>query len=58
VRALRWPPAFTERVFHPVGIVRTILWLTLAAWLARALIREARRPAAPGRDPLARAPLQ
>ena len=42
VRALRWPPGFTEGVFHPVGIVRTALWLGLAAWIARALWREAR----------------
>jgi len=47
VRALRWPPAFTDGVFHPVGIVRTALWLALAAWVARALLREARGAEAP-----------
>lgn len=42
VRGRRWDPAFTAHVFHPVGLVRTALWLVLAAWLARELWREAR----------------
>lgn len=48
VRGLRWDPAFRDGVFHPVGIVRTLLWLLLAAWLARELWREAQHePEAP-----------
>ncbi len=42
VRARGWPPVFTDRVFHPEALVRTALWLVLAALLARALAREAR----------------
>jgi hypothetical protein len=42
VRALRWDPTFRDHVFHPVGIVRTLLWLVLVGWLARELWREAR----------------
>jgi hypothetical protein len=42
VRARRWDPWFTDRVFHPDAMVRTLLWLALAAWIARALWRVAR----------------
>ncbi|BDG03710.1 hypothetical protein [Anaeromyxobacter oryzae] len=42
VRALRWEPAFRDHVFHPTGVVRTILWLVLAAWIGRELWRAAR----------------
>ena len=44
VRGLRWDPAFRDHVFHPVGLVRTLLWLVLAAWLARELWKVARSP--------------
>lgn len=39
VRALRWAPGFRDRVFHPTGIIRTVLWLVLAAWIGRELWR-------------------
>jgi hypothetical protein len=42
VRARRWDPWFTDRIFHPDALVRTALWLALAAWIARALWRAAR----------------
>jgi hypothetical protein len=42
VRARRWEPAFRDGVFHPLGLVRTALWLVLAAWIARELWRAAR----------------
>jgi hypothetical protein len=48
VRARRWEPAFRDLVFHPDAIVRTLLWLVLAAWIARELWRLSR---APGREP-------
>jgi hypothetical protein len=41
VRARRWDPWFTDHVFHPDALVRTALWLVLAAWIARALWRAA-----------------
>jgi hypothetical protein len=60
VRGRRWDPGFRDHLFHPVGLVRTLLWLALAAWMARELWREARvcaESAAPdGRDPSGRAP--
>jgi hypothetical protein len=46
VRGLRWEPAFRDQVFHPVNVVRTVLWLVLAGWLLRELWRNTRRPAA------------
>jgi hypothetical protein len=49
VRGLRWEPAFRDHVFHPVGVVRTLLWLVLSAWVARELWREARGREAVGR---------
>lgn len=41
VRARRWEPWFRDHLFHPTAVVRTLLWLLLAAWIARALWREA-----------------
>jgi hypothetical protein len=41
VRARRWDPWFRDHLFHPTAVVRTALWLLLAAWIARALWREA-----------------
>jgi hypothetical protein len=45
VRALRWQPAFRDGIFHPEGVVRSVLWLALAAWIARELWRVASQPA-------------
>jgi hypothetical protein len=45
VRARRWAPDFRDGVFHPLGLVRTALWLGLAAWITRELWRAARAPA-------------
>ncbi len=42
VRGRRWDPWFTDHVFHAEAVVRTILWLVLAAWIARVLWRSAR----------------
>ncbi|HYG67102.1 MAG TPA: glycosyltransferase 87 family protein, partial [Anaeromyxobacteraceae bacterium] len=39
VRARRWEVAFRDLVFHPLAILRTLVWLLLAAWLARELWR-------------------
>jgi len=47
VRARDWEPAFRDGVWHPVNVVRTVLWLVLAAWIARALWRAARAGAPP-----------
>ena len=47
----RWDPWFTEHVFHPQAIVRTVLWLALAAWIARELWRTARAGAAAAQPP-------
>jgi hypothetical protein len=41
VRARRWEPAFRDGVWHPMNVVRTALWLVLAAWIARELWRAA-----------------
>jgi len=43
VRARDWEPAFRDGLWHPANVVRTVLWLILAAWISRALWREARR---------------
>jgi hypothetical protein len=51
VRARRWEPAFRDGVWHPSNVVRSVLWLVLAAWIARELWRAAR--AAPGAAPTA-----
>jgi hypothetical protein len=42
VRARNWEPAFRDGLWHPCNLARTVLWLALAAWIARALWREAR----------------
>jgi hypothetical protein len=47
VRALRWEPAFRDGVFHPTGVVRAVLWLVLAAWIGRELLREVRGARSP-----------
>jgi hypothetical protein len=41
VRARQWDPWFLERLVVPSELVRTVLWLLLAAWAARALRRQA-----------------
>jgi hypothetical protein len=46
VRARRWDPAFHDHLVLPGHVVRTLLWLALAAWIARALWRTLREPAA------------
>jgi len=55
VRARSWEPAFRDRLFHPDGVIRSILWLTLAAWIGRELWRTARERA-PAAEPRASAP--
>jgi hypothetical protein len=46
VRARSWDPAFRDGLWHPMNVVRSLLWLALAVWIARALWRAAaRRPA-------------
>ncbi|MGC4001291.1 MAG: hypothetical protein QM767_29075 [Anaeromyxobacter sp.] len=40
-------PGFLYGVFHPVGLVRSLLWLGLAAWIGRELWREVRAHAVP-----------
>jgi hypothetical protein len=47
VRARSWEPAFRDRLVEPGHVLRTVLWLLLAGWIARELWRCAR--AAPGR---------
>jgi hypothetical protein len=42
VRARRWEPAFRHLLVEPGHVVRTLLWLLLAAWIARELWRCAR----------------
>ncbi len=44
VRARDWAPWFVETLVKPSELVRTGLWLVLAAWIGAALWREARRP--------------
>ena len=44
VRARHWEAAFVRRVVIPSEIARTLLWLLLAALVARALARAARGP--------------
>ena len=41
LRARRWDPWFLETLVKPSEVVRTALWLLLAAWIGRALWREA-----------------
>jgi hypothetical protein len=45
VRARDWAPGFVETLVKPSELLRTGLWLWLAAWIAAALWREARGPA-------------
>ena len=47
VRARAWEPAFRDALWHPANVVRTVLWLVLAAFIARELWRAARTPPAP-----------
>ncbi len=42
VRARRWDPWFRDNLWHPANVVRTVLWIAFAAWIARELWREAR----------------
>lgn len=42
LRARRWEKGFLHGVDDPATLVRTLLWLALAAWLARELWRTAR----------------
>jgi hypothetical protein len=45
VRARRWEPAFRDVLVEPGHVLRTLLWLALAAWIARELWRvRHRRP--------------
>jgi Glycosyltransferase family 87 len=44
VRARDWSPGFVEALVKPSELLRTGLWLVLAAWIGAALWREARRP--------------
>jgi hypothetical protein len=44
VRARDWPTWFVETLVKPCELLRTGLWLALAAWIGAALWREARRP--------------
>jgi len=37
VRARSWDPGFRDLLVEPGHVVRTLLWLVLAAWIARAL---------------------
>ncbi|HET8542108.1 MAG TPA: hypothetical protein VFL83_19680 [Anaeromyxobacter sp.] len=49
VRARRWEPWFRDALVEPGHVLRTLLWLVLAAWIARALwaCTRPRGPAAP-----------
>jgi hypothetical protein len=49
LRARRWDPWFMETLVRPGEVARTLLWLVLAAWILRALVRAAR--AAPPAGP-------
>jgi hypothetical protein len=42
VRARRWEPAFRDGIWHPMNVVRAVLWLSLAAWIGQELWRAAR----------------
>lgn len=48
VRARRWEPAFRDLLVEPGHVVRTVLWLLLAGWIARELVRIVRRAPSPG----------
>ncbi len=45
VRARRWDPWFRDTLWQPMNVMRTLLWLALAAWIARELWRERHRSA-------------
>ncbi len=47
VRARRWEPAFRDLLVEPGHVVRTLLWLLLAAWIARELWRASRPVSSP-----------
>jgi hypothetical protein len=49
VRARSWEPAFRDGLWHPMNVVRTLLWLWLAAVVARSLWRAASIPAVSNR---------
>jgi hypothetical protein len=51
VRARGWEPAFRDGLWHPMNVVRALLWLVLAAWIGRALWRAARPTEAGERSP-------
>jgi hypothetical protein len=51
VRARNWEPAFRDGVWHPANVVRALLWLVLAAWVARELWRAAHVTRARPRPP-------
>jgi hypothetical protein len=44
VRARDWTPWFVETLVKPSELLRTGLWLVLAAWIGAALWREQRGP--------------
>jgi hypothetical protein len=54
VRARDWAPWFVEHLVKPSELLRTGLWLVLAAWIAAALWRQARGPAPDLSSPSAR----
>jgi hypothetical protein len=45
VRARRWDPWFKDWLVEPGHVLRTLCWLALAAWIARALLAASRPPA-------------
>ena len=51
VRARNWDPWFRDWLWHPTNVARSVLWLVLAAFIARELWREARGSARAGVEP-------
>ncbi len=51
VRARRWDPWFRDHLFHPDAVIRSLLWLALAAFIGRELWRAAGAPSAVAGDP-------
>ena len=51
LRARRWDPWFMETLVRPSEVGRTALWLVLAAWIGRALWREAALARPPRTEP-------
>ena len=43
VRARGWEPWFRDSIWQPGNVLRTLLWLALAAWIARELWRASRQ---------------